>query len=80
MPYIDMCPGGNCPMRGKCYRYTAIPIENQRHFLLAPYKKILKHCDHFWNNEGKENMDIKQQKKYRRDMLTKLRNLWGFKR
>ena len=75
-----MCPGGNCPMRFQCYRYTAIPVENQRHFLLAPYRKNLRSCEHYWNNEGKENMGAKEQKKYRREILAKLKHLWGFKR
>lgn len=46
MPDITMCPGTNCPMKKDCYRYKAIPSENQDHFFSAPNDGGK--CTFFW--------------------------------
>ena len=46
MPDITMCNGNNCPVKKKCYRYTAKPSEYQSYFIEAPFKDGK--CDHYW--------------------------------
>jgi hypothetical protein len=47
MPDITMCPGHDCPLKEKCYRYTAKPCEfRQSYFMSPPYKDGK--CDHYW--------------------------------
>lgn len=42
MPDISMCTGGDCPMKDKCYRFTATPDEHrQAYFQTPPFKKEL---------------------------------------
>jgi hypothetical protein len=64
MPDISMCPGGSCPLRLNCHRYTATPDELlQSYFTEAPYKMnmmldndfasvgvVTITCPYFWNN------------------------------
>lgn len=47
MPDISMCRAVKCPLRHKCYRYTALPGYWQTYANFNP-----KNCKHFWNNEG----------------------------
>lgn len=51
MPDITMCPGTGCPLKDKCYRYTATPSELQSIFMEPPYK-YGELCSHFWDNKG----------------------------
>ena len=42
-----MCEGNDCPLKEKCYRFTAIPNEyRQAYFVEPPY--IGEDCDMFW--------------------------------
>lgn len=46
MPDITMCSGDNCPLKEKCYRYTANPNDlRQSYFMESPYKND--GCEHF---------------------------------
>lgn len=51
MADITMCPGQNCDVRHKCYRYTA-PFSKvwQSVFAEAPKERP---CPHFWDNQGR---------------------------
>ena len=50
MPDITMCKGTNCPLKEKCYRYTAKPNKYwQSWFYEAPVKNGK--CDHFWEDK-----------------------------
>ena len=47
MPDICMCEGTGCPLKEKCYRYTATPFEYaQTYFSVVPYKDG--ECEHFY--------------------------------
>lgn len=46
MPDITMCTGKGCPMKNKCYRFTAKPGEYQSFFTSPPIEKS--ECDYFW--------------------------------
>ena len=49
MPDITMCKGGDCPLKEKCYRFTAKPSEwAQVYFIEIPYNKNTKKCEHLW--------------------------------
>jgi len=38
MPDISMCTNDNCPLRKKCYRYTAIPFETWQSYSVWHYE------------------------------------------
>lgn len=47
MPDITKCEGTDCPVKEKCYRFTARDSEfRQSYFVTPPYKDGK--CDHFW--------------------------------
>jgi hypothetical protein len=55
MADITMCEGADekrnlvCPMRDKCYRFTAKANEYiQAYFMIAPYEEP--ECNKFWDN------------------------------
>lgn len=49
MPDITMCAGKDCPLKDKCYRFTAKPNPYwQSYFMKTPYDKNKKDCEHFW--------------------------------
>ena len=49
MPDITMCPGGNCPLKENCYRFTAKASEyHQSYFAEAPYDHEAKNCEYYW--------------------------------
>lgn len=55
MPDITMCSGLKCPLKEKCYRYTAKPkLLYQSYFGDAPINKNGE-CDYFWSNENNNN-------------------------
>jgi len=62
MPDITMCSGKGCPLKEKCYRFTAKPSDyRQAYFLNPPVEKDGEdkaHCSHFWDNKEKKH-DIK---------------------
>ncbi|NBW33717.1 MAG: hypothetical protein EBR30_01530 [Cytophagia bacterium] len=44
-----MCPGGDCSLKDKCYRYTAPADEDyQMYFVNPPYKD--NDCEYFWGD------------------------------
>ncbi len=52
-----MCENFECPLRGLCYRYRAIPFEYQSFCFFVPnYKKSSEwsviDCDYFWDVRG----------------------------
>lgn len=55
MPDISMCPGGDCPSKETCYRYTAEPSMWQSVADFNTRRKGDK-CDNYWPNkeENKE--------------------------
>jgi hypothetical protein len=57
MPDITMCPGTNCPVKDKCYRFTAKANEwGQSYFMSAPGKTVDDKftCDNYWGEGGEE--------------------------
>lgn len=53
MADITTCEGKDCPLKEKCYRYTAEPCKyRQSYFLEPPYKED-GHCDYAWPNYEK---------------------------
>lgn len=47
-----MCSGENCPMKERCYRFTATKSDWRQSFFLNPPIKEDKTCDHFWDNNS----------------------------
>lgn len=55
MPDITMCSGGKCPLKEKCYRYTAKANELQQSYFTEPPFKIKKgkpECEMFWGDNA----------------------------
>jgi hypothetical protein len=51
MADITMCPGHGCPMKQRCYRFTAPVTEHwQAYFAETPRTSDLG-CTYFWPNE-----------------------------
>ena len=49
MPDITLCKGTNCPLKERCYRYTAKPTQfSQSYFVDPPIKDG--ECEYFWDN------------------------------
>ena len=77
MPDISMCPGGSCPLRLNCHRYTTKPDElAQSYFQDAPYKMnmmldetfesvgvVTVTCPYFWNNAKYKKHEQKSENK-----------------
>jgi hypothetical protein len=48
---ITLCKGGDCPLKEKCFRYTAKSnSEYQSYFVEPPYDKGNKKCDYYERN------------------------------
>ena len=86
MPDITMCKNWRCPLRLKCWRYTAFPSEHwQSYFvgLQTPRKNGDEPatCEHFWDNTNRINRfeDEAHEKAYldllRKEVKTVLDNL-----
>lgn len=45
-----MCVNKDCPLRMKCYRFTAVPTPDWQSY--AEYKPVNGKCDSFWDNKG----------------------------
>lgn len=53
MADITMCKGIGCPLKKKCYRYTAsVNPYWQSFFNIIPYNKKDKSCDEFWDKSA----------------------------
>ena len=51
MPDITMCPGGDCPHKEDCYRYTATPDEIYQYYFVEPPYKDGK-CEYYWGENA----------------------------
>lgn len=52
MSDISKCMGTNCPLKKKCYRFTATPSEYlQSWFMEEPYDTETKTCDFYWETK-----------------------------
>ena len=54
MPDISKCDGKNCPLKEKCYRFTATSDKyGQSYFSEPPFTIVEEkfNCNYFWNNE-----------------------------
>jgi hypothetical protein len=60
MADITMCSGGECPMKERCYRFTATKNEWRQSFFLGIPIKEDKTCDHFWDNQSYTREGIKE--------------------
>lgn len=51
---ITKCKGETCPLKDRCYRYTAKACEHQSYFIKEPYKiKNNKFkCDYLWTDDN----------------------------
>jgi len=50
MADITMCEGIECPLKEKCYRYTAPANEYwQAYFTEVPYDIESEECEHYWD-------------------------------
>lgn len=50
MADISKCEGNGCPLKEKCYRFTAPKNEEWQSwwFVIVPYNEELKECDMFY--------------------------------
>lgn len=49
MSDITKCSGEKCPLKEKCYRYTAKADEyGQAYFIEVPFDKEKNECEHYW--------------------------------
>lgn len=58
MADITMCLGTNCPLKEKCYRFTAKASEYQSYFMKPPFKDG--NCEMYW---GENQINIWNQLK-----------------
>lgn len=52
---ITMCKNEKCPLKGRCYRYTAVPCPHWQSYFMSPEKFVrivdgVALCDYFWDN------------------------------
>lgn len=60
MPDISMCFNEKCPLKMKCYRFTAIP--NTPYQTCTIFIPANGKCDGFWDNTGRRSrFDKKEQ-------------------
>lgn len=52
MADITMCHGNDCPLKNKCYRYTAYASPYWQSIFTEIHYKDGK-CKYFWDNKGK---------------------------
>jgi len=48
---ITKCSGANCPVKEKCYRFTAPASQYQSYFMIPPIKTTEEgklDCEHYW--------------------------------
>lgn len=64
MSDITMCTGEGCPLKNKCYRYTAHADPYwQSYFMTPPYKNG-ELCAQFWENEQTNKKVEKNERKH----------------
>ena len=52
MADITCCQGTNCPLKEKCYRFTAPRGRYQSYFTEVPYDLEKQECEHYWPREA----------------------------
>lgn len=71
MADLTMCRGGECPLKNRCYRFTASPDEYQSYFAEIPGRwdcrketigdKVFDHrdfvCNMYWGERQEDIMD-----------------------
>lgn len=56
MADITMCTGENCPVKDKCYRFTAVRSEYmQSQFVISPIKDGK--CQYYWGENAEHIFD-----------------------
>lgn len=55
MADITMCVDNECPMRDRCYRYTAKADEKYQSYADFGRGRGDKHCEMFWDNKNRSN-------------------------
>lgn len=60
MADISKCSGKDCPLKTKCYRYTAPSNEDRQAYIREQYREG--NCEYFWNNVEHNVSFIKSQK------------------
>lgn len=68
MPDITMCVNKQCPLRGKCYRYRAVPDDWQSYTKFEPQERIgspayAADCYDFWEIDGRHVVSIEDADK-----------------
>lgn len=51
MADISKCKGTDCPLKEKCYRFTAPAGEWQSWFIETPFKDGK--CEYYWDNKNR---------------------------
>lgn len=85
MADITKCKGEHfkiCPIRDKCYRYTALSSELQSYFLVAPFN-LNDQCDKFMKtednyikiNKPEKSIKVTAASKSKRPKKLKLRSM-----
>lgn len=61
MPDITMCENKECPLKDKCFRYTATPSEHIQSY--SYFKPTIVDgkatCDWFWDNKSMKQPKVK---------------------
>ena len=52
MSDISMCSGRDCPLKEKCYRYTAPKSKYMQSYFTIPPKDEKGNCDMFWGEKS----------------------------
>jgi len=54
MADISMCSGEHCPIKTKCYRFTAKPNPDWQSYTEHVYDTTNKKCEAFWDNSNRK--------------------------
>lgn len=59
---ITMCSGHGCPLKDKCYRYTATKNPLWQSYFMEPPYKHGELCGEFWDNSEYKQKRTKNEK------------------
>lgn len=45
-----MCRSNTCPLKDKCYRFTATPSPFRQSYADFKFDEVTNNCDYYWNN------------------------------
>lgn len=63
MPDLTMCSNAECPLRGACYRFRAVPNpRHQSYSLFQPNDHNA--CDYFEEIDGREVLGVWESENY----------------